>query len=48
MLFELLRVAMGVQENISRIPTTKEWDLLFKQAQNNHWQEYVLPGFIVL
>lgn len=33
MLFELLRVAMGVQENISRIPTTKEWDLLFKQAQ---------------
>lgn len=30
--FELLRVSLGIQEELSRVPTTKEWDNLFELA----------------
>lgn len=46
MLFELLRVAIGVQEKISRIPTTKEWDLLFKQAQKQSLAGICFAGIL--
>ena len=31
--FELIRVAIGMQERLSRVPSKKEWGRLFKMAE---------------
>ena len=31
--FELIRIAIGTQERLSRVPSKKEWGRLFKMAE---------------
>lgn len=35
--FELIRVAIGMQDSLTRLPSVREWGELYKMAKSSRW-----------
>lgn len=42
--FELLQVALGTRENLSRVPSAAEWGLLFEEVERQAVVGFLLEG----